>query len=247
MTLRPSSVSAATGDDLDVGAGNPAQVAQLAVGVAHHHDRVGRTAARQARVAHRGGRGRPGRHPDRGCWGGVCGGGHRRGLHGFRVFKRTRPCYRGGYLPRFSLTAGPGLRSTNSASASVSTVSPSLSRPDTKIFRPSTRSTRRVDLQLLFDRDDLAVIDVQVRGALAWAAGDHPRRHTQNGVEQQPERAAVHGAVAARDETAGNGPSPRCGRRPSCAPSSVPAGCCRGSASPCGGPTASPTRRCRTG
>ena len=82
--------------DLDVVVGNPAQVAQLALGVAHHHDRVGGAAARQARLAHRGGRGRPGRHPDRGCWDGVCEGGHRRGLHGFRVFKRTRPCYRGG-------------------------------------------------------------------------------------------------------------------------------------------------------
>src|ERR1700733_14458691 len=45
--------------DLDVGVGNPAQVAQLAVGVAHHHDRIGGAAARQAGVAHRGPRGRP--------------------------------------------------------------------------------------------------------------------------------------------------------------------------------------------
>ena len=94
-------------DDIDVGVGNPAQVAQFAVGVAHHHDRVGRPASRQARVAHRGRRGRPGRHPDRGCWGGVCEGGHRRGLHGFRVFKGTRPCYRDDYCRGFSLRAGP--------------------------------------------------------------------------------------------------------------------------------------------
>src|SRR3984893_15274902 len=64
-----------------------------------------------------------------------------------------------------------------------------------------------VDLQLLLDRDDLAVIDMQVCGALAWAAGDHPRRHTQDRVEQQPERAAVHGAVASEVKPAKTGPA----------------------------------------
>ncbi len=81
--------------DLGVGVRDPAQVAQLALGVSHHHDRIGGTAARQPGVAHRGGRSRPGRHPDRRCWDGVCEGGHRRGLQGFRVCKLTRPCYRG--------------------------------------------------------------------------------------------------------------------------------------------------------
>ena len=87
-------------DHIGVGVGNPAQVAQRAVGVAHHDDRVGRAPARQSGFADRGRRSRPGSHPDRGCWRGVGEGGHRRGLHDFRVFKRTRPCYRGGLPPR---------------------------------------------------------------------------------------------------------------------------------------------------
>ncbi len=81
------------GDDLGVGVGHPAQVAQRARGVAHHHDGVGRSPARQPRVAHRGGGGGPGRHPDRG-WPGIgCGDGHCGGLQGSQG---RRPCYRGG-------------------------------------------------------------------------------------------------------------------------------------------------------
>ena len=56
---------------LDVGVRGPGQVAQVAVGVADDHDRVG-TLARQTRFAHRGTRRRPGRHPNVGG-GGECG------------------------------------------------------------------------------------------------------------------------------------------------------------------------------
>ena len=69
-------------DDLGVGVGHPAQVAQLAVGVAHHHDRVGRAPPRQPRLPDRGGRGSPGRNPDRGCWGGAVRGRSSGGLQG---------------------------------------------------------------------------------------------------------------------------------------------------------------------
>ena len=68
--------------DLGVGVGHPTQVAQFSVGVAHHHDRVGRAPPRQSRLPHSRRRGRPGRNPNRGCGGGVCGGAHRVGSPG---------------------------------------------------------------------------------------------------------------------------------------------------------------------
>src|SRR5882757_6625955 len=65
----------------------------------------------------------------------------------------------------------------------------------------------RIDFQLLIDRDDLTEVDVKVRRALAWTAGDHPGRHAQDGIEQQPERTAVNGAVAAQMKPSEAGPA----------------------------------------
>ena len=56
----------------------------------------------------------------------------------------------------------------------------------------------RVELQILFDRDDIAVVDLEVGGALAGVAGEHRSRQPEHGVEQHPQRPAVHGAVASQ-------------------------------------------------
>ncbi len=52
---------------VDVGFGNPRQVAQPPLEVSHDDDGLGFTAARQTRFSHRRTRGRPGSDPDRGC------------------------------------------------------------------------------------------------------------------------------------------------------------------------------------
>ncbi len=61
--------------DLDVGVGGPAQIAQPALGVANHHDRVRFAAAGQSRVADRRAGGDPGGDLEDGRFG-TCGGAH---------------------------------------------------------------------------------------------------------------------------------------------------------------------------
>ena len=75
MTLRPSSVSAATGSTSTSASGAQARSRSRPVGVADHDDGA-RPAGRQARLADRRARGRPGRHPDGGGRGTGCGRGH---------------------------------------------------------------------------------------------------------------------------------------------------------------------------
>ena len=67
------------GDGLDVhvDVGDPVQVAQPALGVAHHDDGIGCAALGQSRLAHRRPCGGPGSDPEQGCGGGTGGGGHR--------------------------------------------------------------------------------------------------------------------------------------------------------------------------
>ena len=207
MTLRPSSVSAATGTTSASASGTQLRSRSLP------------SASRTTTIAS--GAPRPGRPASRTAAAAVVPAGTRIGAAGagcagavIDAVSMAFGCSKGpDHAIGMAIAEGlqpygwPGLSRTNSASASVSTVSPSLNRPDTKIFRPSTRSTPRVDLQLLIDRDDLAVVDVKVRGALAGAAGDHPGRHAQDGVEQQPERPAVNGAVAAQMKPSEAGPA----------------------------------------
>src|SRR6201997_5717694 len=58
----------------------------------------------------------------------------------------------------------------------------------------------RVELQLLLDRHDVAVVDLEVRGALPAAARQQHGRQPEDRVEQHAQRAAVHSAVAAQVE-----------------------------------------------
>ncbi|GAA4477143.1 hypothetical protein GCM10023094_18710 [Rhodococcus olei] len=54
--------------DLHVGVGNPGQVLEVALGVAHDDDRVGALTGQSGLPNRRAG-GSPGRHPDAGGWG----------------------------------------------------------------------------------------------------------------------------------------------------------------------------------
>src|SRR6201998_2254821 len=65
----------------------------------------------------------------------------------------------------------------------------------------------RVELQLFFDRHDVAAVDLEVRGPVAATAGQHRRRHPEHGVEQHPQRPAVHGAVAPEVKPRESGPA----------------------------------------
>ena len=151
------------GHDLGVGVRRPAQVAQPAVGVAHDDDRIRLAPARQARVADRGRRGRPGRHPDRGGAADGCGGGHREISNRSDVLDRG-PCYRG----ESHGLAGPQPHEQRLAVGQhhVAVGEPAL---DEDLAAVDTLDAG-VDLQLLFDRRDLAVVDMQEGGALVRAA-----------------------------------------------------------------------------
>src|SRR5271163_2969413 len=193
MTLRPSSVSAATGTTSTSASGTQLRSRSLP------------SASRTTRTAS--GAPRPGRPASRTAAAAVVPAGTRIGAAG----ARRAGAVIGAVSMLFGCVNGPD-HAIGAASAEglrlpgfeeheqrlavrqhrIAVAQPSR-HEDLASFDPVDS---RVDLQLLFDRDDLAVIDVQVRGALARAAGDHPRRHTQNRVEQQPERTTVHGPVA---------------------------------------------------
>src|SRR5271167_2478384 len=59
-----------------------------------------------------------------------------------------------------------------------------------------------VDLQILFDRHDLAVVDVQEGRALVRAARELRRGEAKQRVEQHRDRPAVDSAVAAQVKSA---------------------------------------------
>ena len=232
-------------DDLGVGVGHPTQVAQLAVGVAHHHDRVGRAPPRQPRLPDGGGRGSPGRNPDRGCRGGVCGGAHRVGSPGVWLCVINR-CNAIG-AEAYQAQGWPGLsrhkQRIGFGQQGVAVAQPAR-HEDLATVHPVDS---RIELQFLFDRHDVAVVDLQVGGALATAAGEHAQSSSRARC-----RTASPGTRRARrrcvpDEIARIAPSHGCGRPRSCGPTSGWSGCCRASAGPSGARTATPTRRRRTG
>src|ERR1700722_18207667 len=207
MTLRPASVLAATGMTSASASGTQLKSRSLpsvsrTTTTASGAPRPGRPASRTAAAAVVPAATRIGA-AGTGCAGAVIDA----VSSGFRGFKRTRPCYRGDYSRRVPAVGLPGFQEDKQG-LGISQHGVAVAQPARhEDLSPFHLVDSRVDLQLLVDRDDLAVIDVQVRGALAGTTGDHPRRHTQDGVEQQPERAAVDGAVAPQMKPPKTGPA----------------------------------------
>src|SRR5271155_5662706 len=207
MTLRPSSGSAGTGTTSTSVSGAQLKSRSLpsasrTTTIASGAPRPGRPASRAAAAAVVPAATRIGA-AGAGCAGAVIDA----VSSGFRGFKRTRPCYRGGYRRRVPAFGLPGFEEDNQG-LGISQHGVAVAHPARhEDLSPFPLVDSSVDLQLLVDRDDPAVIDVQVRGALAGTTGDHPRRHTQDGVEQQSESAAMDGAVTPQMEPPKTGPA----------------------------------------